>query len=60
MAGSSALIAAIVLLAVVALVAAVTALRLLLPDARERARMRAERIERLFRDEGASETADAV
>jgi len=60
MAGSPALIAAIALLAVVSLVAAATALRLLLPDARERARMRAERIERLFRDESPSETADAV
>ena len=60
MANSPALIASIVLLAVVSLIAAVTALRVLLPDSRERARMRAERIERLFRDESASETADAV
>lgn len=56
----AALIAAIALLAVVSLVAAATALRLLLPDAREQARLRAERIEQLFRDEGASEVADAV
>ena len=54
------LIAAIVLLIVVSLIAAVTALRLLLPDARERARLRAERIERLFRDEAVSEAVDAV
>ena len=54
-----ALIAATVLLAVVCLVSARIVLRLLVPNAQQRARLRAERIERLFRDEGSGETADA-
>jgi hypothetical protein len=54
-----ALVAAVVLLSVVCLASACTVLRLLVPDPQQRARLRAERIERLFRDEGASEMADA-
>ena len=54
-----AVIAAVVLLSVVCLTSAYTVLRLLIPDSRQRARLRAERIERLFRDEGTSEVADA-
>tara|TARA_B100000902_G_scaffold163167_1_gene158376 strand:+ start:331 stop:507 length:177 start_codon:yes stop_codon:yes gene_type:complete len=54
-----AVIAAVVLLSVVCLTSAYTVLRLLIPDPRQRARLRAERIERLFRDEGTSEVADA-
>jgi|TARA_Y100000389_G_C17191198_1_gene378935 hypothetical protein len=54
-----ALVAAVVLLSVVCLTSACTVLRLLVPDPQQRARLRAERIERLFRDEGASEMADA-
>tara|TARA_B100001121_G_scaffold96927_1_gene85759 strand:- start:416 stop:598 length:183 start_codon:yes stop_codon:yes gene_type:complete len=55
-----ALIAAVVLLAIVCVASACTVLRLLVPDPRQRARMRAERIERLFRDEAPGEMADAV
>ena len=54
-----AVIAAVVLLSVVCLTSAYIVLRLLIPDPRQRARLRAERIERLFRDEGTSEVADA-
>jgi hypothetical protein len=54
-----ALVAAVVLLSVVCLASACTVLRLLVPDPQQRVRLRAERIERLFRDEGASEMADA-
>lgn len=55
MAGNAALISAVALLAVVFLVSAFFVFRLLVPDRRERARLQAERIERLFRDELPSE-----
>jgi hypothetical protein len=51
MVDDAALIAAVVLLAIVCVTSACTILRLLVPDARQRARLRAERVERLFRDE---------
>ena len=60
MADAPALISAVALLALVCLVSACTAVRLLVPNAQQRARLRAERIERLFRDDAHSEMADAV
>lgn len=60
MAYNAALIAAVALVALACLGSAVVALRLLVPDPQQRARLRAERIERLFRDEGPSEVANAV
>ena len=57
MADNSALIAAALLLAVVFLCSAVSVCRLHLPNHRERARLQAERIERLFRDETPQEGA---
>lgn len=51
MADNSALVAAVFLLAVVFLCSTVCVCRLHFPDRRERARLQAERIERLFRDE---------
>jgi hypothetical protein len=55
MADSSALIAAVFLLVVVFLCSAFCVCRLHLPNHRERARLQAERIERLFRDEAPQE-----
>ena len=60
MVNNAALIGAVALLGLVCLASACVVLRLLVPDARQRARMRAERIERLFRDEVPGEMADAV
>tara|TARA_B100000927_G_C16262068_1_gene387870 strand:+ start:501 stop:674 length:174 start_codon:yes stop_codon:yes gene_type:complete len=57
MADNSALIAAALLLAVVFLCSAISVCRLHLPNRRERARLQAERIERLFRDETPEEGA---
>ena len=57
MAGNAALIGAALLLGLACLASACVALRLLVPDPRQQARLRAERIERLFRDEGAGEGA---
>lgn len=53
-------IAVIACLAVVCLASGCIALRMLIPDAQQRARLRSERIERLFRDESASEMAGAA
>ena len=60
MAPSAALVAAVAVLALACLLSALATLRLLVPDRRQRARLRAERIERRFREEGSSETAGAV
>lgn len=57
MADNSALIAAVFLLVVVFLCSAFCVCRLHLPNRRERARLQAERIERLFRDEAPQEGA---
>lgn len=50
-----ALIASIVVLSIVCLVCAMVVTRLLVPNAQQRARLRAERIERLFCDQGSGE-----
>lgn len=60
MAPSAALVAAVAVLALACLLSALATLRLLVPNRQQRARLRAERIERLFREEGSSETAGAV
>lgn len=52
-----ALIASIVVLSIVCLVCAMVVTRLLVPNAQQRARLRAERIERLFCDQGSGEVA---
>jgi len=52
-----ALIASAVVLSIVCLVCALVVTRLLVPNAQQRARLRAERIERLFCDHGSGEVA---
>lgn len=52
-----ALIASIIVLSIVCLVCAMVVTRLLVPNAQQRARLRAERIERLFCDQGSGEVA---
>ena len=51
-------IGAIVLLVLVCLLSAYVALDAWLPDRRERARIRAERVERMLRDEGDLEMSE--
>ena len=52
-----ALIASIIVLSIVCLVCAMVVTRLLVPNAQQRTRLRAERIERLFCDQGSGEVA---
>tara|TARA_B100001057_G_scaffold499665_1_gene611193 strand:+ start:2033 stop:2215 length:183 start_codon:yes stop_codon:yes gene_type:complete len=57
---NAALIVAVVVLALACLLSAVALLQLLVLDRRQQARLRVERIERLFRNEGQSEMASTV